>query len=203
MPETPVPSGASLPEHDFTEHRVATSVVYRGRMLEVREDTVRLPDGNSARREYVVHPGAAVILPLFDDWSVLLERQFRYPVGQHFYELPAGKLEAGEPHLETAKRELLEETGYTAARWARLCTLHPCIGYSDEMVEVYIARELSFSKRNLDDEEFLETLIVPLDEALEWIRTGRITEVKTQMALFWADRLRSGWPLDETDAGTP
>ncbi|MBI1396216.1 MAG: NUDIX domain-containing protein [Betaproteobacteria bacterium] len=166
-------------------------------MLEVREDEVRLPDGNQARREYVVHPGAAVILPIFDDWSILLERQFRYPVGRHFYELPAGKLEAGEPHLETAKRELLEETGYEAAEWVRLCSLHPCIGYSDEVVEVFVARGLTYSARHLDDEEFLETLVVPLDEALEWIRTGRITDVKAQMALFWADRLRSGWPLGQ------
>ena len=193
-------SAAGLPEPaaaaDFTEHCLSTSVVYRGRMLEVREDVVRLPDGGEARREYVIHPGAAVILPLFDDWSVLLERQFRYPVGMHLYELPAGKLEAGEPHLDTAKRELLEETGYSAERWTRLCTLHPCIGYSNEMVEVYLAQGLMLSERDLDDEEFLETLVVPLDEALEWIRVGRITDVKTQMALFWADRLRAGWPLD-------
>jgi len=186
----------SKPEDtDFTEHRLTSAVRYRGRMLEVREDEVRLPDGNQARREYVVHPGAAVILPLFDDWSVLLERQFRYPVGQHFYELPAGKLEPGEPHLDTARRELLEETGYEAREWSKLCTLHPCVGYSDEMVEVYVARGLSFSSRNLDDEEFLETLVVPLDECLEWVRTGRITDVKTQMAVLWADRLRNGWPL--------
>ena len=184
---------------DFTEHRLSTTVVYRGRMLEVREDTVRLPDGGEARREYVIHPGAAVILPLFEDWSVLLERQFRYPVGVHLYELPAGKLEAGEPHLDTAKRELLEETGYSAERWTRLCTLHPCVGYSNEIVEVYLAQGLTLSERRLDDEEFLETLVVPLDEALEWIRLGRITDVKTQMALFWADRLRAGWPAGEPE----
>jgi ADP-ribose pyrophosphatase len=187
------PGGAS----DFTEHRLSTNVVYRGRMLEVREDTVRLPDGAEARREYVIHPGAAVILPLFEDWSVLLERQFRYPVGLHLYELPAGKLEVGEPHLDTAKRELLEETGYSAECWTRLCTLHPCVGYSNEIVEVYLAQGLTVSERSLDDEEFLETLVVPLDEALEWIRIGRITDVKTQMALFWADRLRAGWPAGE------
>lgn len=185
----------SRDEADFTEHRLTSTVRYRGRMLEVREDEVRLPDGNTARREYVVHPGAAVILPIFDDWSILLERQFRYPVGRHFYELPAGKLEPGEPHLETARRELLEETGYAATEWTRLCSLHPCIGYSDEVVEVFVARGLTFTERNLDDEEFLETLVVPLDEALDWIRQGRITEVKTQMALFWADRLRQGWTL--------
>jgi len=182
-------------EKDFTEIRLGSEMVYRGRMLEVRQDEVRLPNGHTARREYVLHPGAAVILPLFEDWSVLMERQFRYPVGEHFYELPAGKLEAGEPHLDTARRELLEETGYSAAEWTRLGTLHPCIGYSDEVVELYMARGLSFSARQLDEEEFLETLIVPLEDALEWIRVGRITDVKTQIGLFWADRLRAGWPL--------
>lgn len=180
---------------DLTEHRVGGRMVYRGRLLEVHEDRVRLPDGSEAGREYVVHPGAAVILPLFDDWSVLLERQFRYPVGRHCVELPAGKLEPGEPPLETARRELLEETGYRAGRWHHLCTLHPCVGYSDEAVEVFVARELSAGEARLDEGEFLETLILPLDEALEWVRTGRITEVKTQMALLWADRLRQGWPL--------
>jgi len=184
-------------DSDFTEHPVTSSVKYRGRMLEVREDEVRLPDGNAARREYVVHPGAAVIMPIFDDWSVLLERQFRYPLHDHFYELPAGKLEKGEPPLETAKRELKEETGYTATDWRQLCRLHPCVGYSDEVVYVYVARGLTFSARALDDEEFLETLVVPLDEALQWVRTGRITDVKTQMALLWADRLRAGWALPE------
>lgn len=180
---------------DFTEHPVSSTVRYRGRMLEVREDEVRLPDGNPARREYVVHPGAAVILPLFDDWSVLLERQYRYPLRRHMLELPAGKLDPGEPPLATARRELREETGYTAALWSRLAEVHPCVGYSDETVELFLARDLSFTERALDDEEFLETMIVPLDEALNWMRGGRITDVKTQVGLMWADRLRGGWPF--------
>lgn len=185
------------PLKDLTESEVTSTVRYQGRMLEVREDQVRLPDGHITGREYVVHPGAAVILPIFDDWSILLEHQYRYPLRQHFIELPAGKFEPGEPPLETARRELLEETGYIARDWQRLCTLHPCIGYSSEVVEVFVARGLEFTEVRLDDEEFLETLIVPLDEAIDWIRTGRITEVKTQMALFWADRLRTGWPLGD------
>lgn len=179
-------------EHDFTEHSVSSTLRYKGRMLEVREDEVRLPDGNPARREYIVHPGAAVILPVFDDWSVLLERQFRYPLRRHCFELPAGKLEPGEPALATAQRELKEETGYTAAEWRHLCTTHPCVGYSDEAVEIFLARGLSFSARALDDGEFLETLILPLDEALDWVVRGTITDVKTQLGLLWADRLRAG-----------
>lgn len=186
-----------MAEHDFTEHELASTVGYRGRLLEVREDEVRLPDGKTATREYVVHPGAAVILPLFEDWRVLLERQYRYPLRQHFYELPAGKLEPDEPPLTTARRELKEETGYEAASWRHLCTMQPCVGYSNEIIDFYLARGLSWSGASLDDEEFLETLIVPLDEGLEWIRTGKITEVKTILGLLWADRLRAGgWPED-------
>ena len=129
---------------DFTEKKVSSRVAYRGSLLRVNEDEVTLPDGSTALREYVVHPGAAIILPMFDDGSVLLERQYRYPVGQHFYELPAGRLEPDEAPLETAKRELLEETGYVAAEWRELGRLHPCIGYSDERIDFFLAHRLEF-----------------------------------------------------------
>ncbi len=174
---------------DFTERKIISRAVYRGRLLKVNEDEVSLPDGSSALREYVVHPGAAIILPLFDDGSVLLERQFRYPLGQHFYELPAGKLEQGEAPIETAKRELLEETGYAAAEWRELGHLHPCIGYSDERIDFFMARKLEFRGAHLDQGEFLETLRVPLAESVDWIRRGRITDTKTILGLFWAEKL--------------
>ena len=185
-----------IPDADFTETTIGSRMTYRGRLLEVREDEVRLPDGGQARREYVVHPGAAVILPIFDDWRILLERQFRYPLHDHFLELPAGKFDAGEAPITTARRELREETGYVAADWHHLCTLHPCVGYSDEVVEMFVARGLTFERPALDPGEFLETLPVPLDEALAWIRSGVITEAKTILGLLWADRLRAGWPLE-------
>jgi ADP-ribose pyrophosphatase len=174
---------------DFTEKKIKSRSAYRGRMLKVNEDEVTLPDGSTAFREYVVHPGAAIILPLFDDGSVLLERQFRYPVNQHLYELPAGKLEPDEASLATAKRELLEETGYVAAEWRELGRLHPCIGYSDEHIDFFLARKLEFKGAQLDEGEFLETLRVPLSEGLNWIRSGRITDVKTILGLFWAEKL--------------
>ncbi|HEX4986442.1 MAG TPA: NUDIX hydrolase [Burkholderiales bacterium] len=177
---------------DFTEKKLASRTVYRGRLLKVNEDEVSLPDGGTALREYVLHPGAALILPMFDDGSVLLERQFRYPVGQHFYELPAGKLEPGEDALATAKRELLEETGYVAAHWRELGRLHPCIGYSDERIDFFLARGLEFKGTNPDAGEFLETLRVPLQEAVEWIRRGRVTDTKTILGLFWAEKLSAG-----------
>jgi len=181
---------------DFTEKSIGSTVVYRGRLLQVNEDDVRLPDGKLARREYIVHPGAALILPLFDNGAVLLERQFRYPVGMHCYELPAGKLEAAEPALETAKRELLEETGYVAGEWRDIGALYPCIGYSNERIDFFLARKLEFKGASLDEGEFLETLIVPVREALEWLRDGRIADVKTMYGLLLAEKLLKGdWKI--------
>ena len=171
---------------DFTETQLTTKLVYDGRLLKVREDTVRLPDGKTARREYVQHPGASIIIPMLDDETVLLERQYRYPLKRHFYELPAGKIDAGEDPLETARRELKEECGYQANDWRHLTTLHPCIGYSDERIELYLARELANVGSALDDGEFLELVPLPVREALAWINTGRITDVKTITGLLWA-----------------
>ena len=179
---------------DFTEKKISSRAAYRGRLLKVNEDEVSLPDGSTAWREYVLHPGAAIILPLFDDGSVLLERQFRYPLGQHFYELPAGKLEPDEAPLETAKRELLEETGYVAAEWRELGRLHPCIGYSDEQIDFFLARRLEFKGARPDEGDFLETLRVPVPESVDWIRRGRITDAKTILGLFWAEKLlKENW----------
>lgn len=180
---------------DFTEKKISSQIAYRGELLQVNEDEVRLPNGNTARREYVIHPGAALILPVFEDGSLLLERQFRYPLGSHFYELPAGKFEPDEPALETAKRELLEETGYIAAEWRPLGKLHPCIGYSNEQIEFFLARKLEFKGvQQLDEGEFLETLRLPLADALDWIRRGRISDVKTMAGLLLAEKIfRENW----------
>jgi ADP-ribose pyrophosphatase len=180
---------------DFTEKKIASRTAYRGGLLQVNEDEVELPGGGRACREYVVHPGAALILPLFDDGSVLLERQYRYPAGDHFYELPAGKFDPGEPGLETAKRELLEETGYAAAEWRALGKLFPCIGYSNEVIEFFLARKLEFrGAQQLDEGEFLETLRLPLQEAVDWVRSGRINDVKTMLGLLMAEKvLRENW----------
>jgi ADP-ribose pyrophosphatase len=177
---------------DFTEKRIASRVVYRGRLLQVNEDEVRLPDGKWARREYITHPGAALILALFDDGTVLLERQFRYPVGMHCYELPAGRLEPAEPPLDTAKRELLEETGYVAGEWKDLGPMYPCVGYSNERIDFFLARGLEFRGASLDEGEFLETVIVPIDEGLAWVREGRIADVKTMYGLLLAEKILSG-----------
>ncbi len=173
---------------DLTEHFVSGEQVFDGKLLKVYRDVVRLPDGSQGAREYIRHPGAVAIVALFDDERVLLERQYRYPQRREFIEIPAGKLEPNEPHLETAKRELLEETGYTAAEWTRLGVVHTAIAYTDEAIELYLARKLTRGERRLDDGEFLELLTVPLDEAIGMIRDGAITDVKTVAALLWFDR---------------
>ncbi|HEX6265453.1 MAG TPA: NUDIX hydrolase [Burkholderiales bacterium] len=171
---------------DLTEHCISSERVFDGALLKVHRDAVRLPDGNTGAREYIRHPGAVAVVPLFDDGRVLLERQFRYPHGREFIELPAGKLEPGEPHLDTAKRELLEETGYVAQEWTRLGVIHTAIAYTDEAIGLFLARKLTKERSpQLDAGEFVETLIVPLDEALAMVREGRITDCKTVAALLW------------------
>ena len=175
---------------DLTEHFVSGERVFDGGLLKVQRDRVRLPDGSEATREYILHPGAAAIVALFDDGHILLERQYRYAQRREFIELPAGKLEPNEPHLETAKRELLEETGYTAAQWTHLGVLHTAIAYTDEAIELYLARNLTLGKASPDAGEFLETLIVPFDEAIAMVRDGRITDVKTVAGLLWVNTWR-------------
>lgn len=177
---------------DFTEHAISSKTVYRGSLLHVLEDTVQLPDGKTAVREYIRHPGAVMMVPFLDERTVILVRQFRYPVGRHFIEIPAGKMEPGEVPLETARRELIEECGYEARSWHHLTTIHPCIGYSDERIELYLARDLIYVGHAPDDEEFLDVVPVPLDEALAWVRQGKITEVKAIIGLMWAEKIIKG-----------
>jgi ADP-ribose pyrophosphatase len=175
-------------DKDLKEHFVSGGRVYDGALLKVQRDRVRLPDGSEGTREYIRHPGAVAIVPLFDDGTVLLERQFRYPHGREFIEVPAGKIDPGEPQLDTARRELLEETGYVAQEWTRLGVIHTAIAYTDEAIALFLARKLTQAERKLDQGEFLELLIVDFSEALEMIRDGRITDAKSVAGLLWVDR---------------
>ena len=164
--------------------------VFDGALLKVHRDQVRLPDGSLGTREYIRHPGAVAIVPLFDDGRVLLERQFRYPHRRVFIEIPAGKLEPGEPHLDTARRELLEETGYTAEEWLHLGVIHPAIAYTDEAIQLYLAKGLQEGQKSLDKGEFLETFSVPFAEAIEMIRDGRISDAKSVAGLLLVNGVR-------------
>ena len=171
---------------DLTEHFLSGGLVYQGSLLKVHRDIVRLPDGSEGSREYIKHPGAVAILALTEDRQLLLERQYRYPPRREFIEIPAGKLEPGEPHLATAKRELLEETGYEAGEWISLCTVDTAIGYTDERIELFLARKLVKKTRKLDPGEFLEIFLLPFDDAVAMVRDGRISDVKTVAAILWA-----------------
>ncbi|MDW8322957.1 MAG: NUDIX hydrolase [Burkholderiales bacterium] len=173
---------------DLSEQTLETQTVFQGRLLHARRDRVRLPNGQESTREYLVHPGAAVVIPLFDDGDVLLERQHRYPLRRDFLELPAGKFDPGETELACAQRELLEETGYTAREWTYLATFYPCIGYSDERLVFFLARGLEHVGHAPDHDEFIELLRLPMQEALAMIADGRICEAKTVMGLLWLAR---------------
>jgi ADP-ribose pyrophosphatase len=178
------------------EVRIDSALAYDGAFLKVQKDTVRLPNGQPATREYIHHPGAVVILPMFDDGSILLERQFRYPLDRVFIEFPAGKIDPGEEALACAKRELLEETGYSARDWQFLCTIHNAIAYADEHLDIFLARGLTAGERKLDEEEFLDVFHASIDELLTWVKEGKVTDVKTIIGAFWLDKLRSGdWQL--------
>lgn len=174
------------------ETRIDGKLVYDGSFLKVQSDRISLPDGKITTREYIRHPGAVVILPLLDDGTVLLERQFRYPLDRVFIEFPAGKIDPGEDPLACAKRELLEETGYTATDWQFVCTIHNAIAYADEHLDLYFARGLVAGESKLDDGEFLETFTTTVPELLEWVKTGKITDVKTIIGTFWLEKLLDG-----------
>ena len=177
---------------DLAEQTLRSDWVFRGKLLHVRRDLVRLPDGESTEREYIEHPGAVMIIPLLETGELVMERQYRYPLRRDVLELPAGKLDAGESPLDCGKRELLEETGYTASSWRYLATTHPVVGYSDEHIEIYLAQGLTHLGATPDHDEHLEVFRIPLETALDWVREGRITDAKTVIGLFWAERVLSG-----------
>ncbi len=187
------------------EKKLSSTEVFKGRLLHAYRDVVSLPDGSQATREYVVHPGAVMVVPLLEDASgstrVVLERQFRYPVGRVMVEFPAGKLDAGESCFACAQRELREETGFTARQWAHAGVLHPLIAYSTEFIDIWFARGLQMGPRNLDEGELLDVFTATPDELLDGCRQGLVTDGKTLTAVLWLQNVLSGnWSLDWHDA---
>ncbi len=182
-------------EH-LVEARISSEEVFSGRLLTVLRDRVRLPDGREAEREHIAHPGAVAMIAVLDNGKLLFERQYRYPLHQVFLELPAGKIDPGEPALDTARRELREETGYKARSWRQLALMHPCIGYANEKIELFLAHGLSYVGHERDHEEFLEVVELSLADALAAVRDGEITDGKTIAGLFWAEKIFSGtWEI--------
>ena len=186
-----VPGDAHLREETLT-----SELVYKGHFLELRRDVVRLPTGREAPREYVIHPGAVMIVATLPDGRLVMERQYRYPVRQTMIEFPAGKLDAGEDPWLCAQRELMEETGYRAREWAKAGVLHPVIAYSTEVIEIWFARDLTLGERQLDSEEFLDVFTATPDELLAWCQQGLVTDAKTLTGALWLQNVLSGgWPL--------
>ena len=177
---------------ELQEKRLSTETVFKGRLLHVIRDEVELPDGSITSREGILHPGAVVVIPFLDNETIIMERQYRYMPDKVFLELPAGKLDPGEDQLSCGKRELLEETGYTARDWRFLTTLYPAIGFADEQMGLYAARGLALQETDRDSDEFLEVIEVKLKDALDLIKRGVISDAKTMVGLFWAEKFVSG-----------
>lgn len=173
---------------DLTEHCISSNTIAADGLFVVKRDLVRLPNGNTSHRDYVMHPGAVLIVPILPNGDVVLERQFRYPLRQVFIELPAGKIDANEEELAAGQRELLEETGCIAHNWVELGVQHPCIGYSNEIIHIYLATGLVSGPHQRDEDEILETFEVNLADCLTMIQHGEITDSKTIVALFLADK---------------
>jgi ADP-ribose pyrophosphatase len=186
-------------QHDghLREQTVSREELLKGHFLHIVRETVRLPDGGSATREFVLHPGAVAIVPMLDDGRLVLERQYRHPTGKVHIEIPAGKLDAGEDALVCAQRELLEETGYVAREWAFAFTMYPTVAYSDEAIGIWFARGLEHRGAQLDEGEFLDVITATPEEFLAWCREGQVQDSKTLAAAIWVQNVTAGaWKLD-------
>lgn len=186
------------------EKKLSSTELFKGRLLHAFRDDVSLPNGTQATREYVVHPGAVMVVPLLEDSQgalrVVLERQFRYPMGRVMVEFPAGKLDAGEDCFHCAQRELREETGYSASQWAHAGVLHPLVAYSTEFIDIWFARGLQVGQRSLDEGELLDVFTATPADLLDWCRQGLVTDGKTLTAALWLQNVISGaWSLEWRD----
>jgi len=172
------------------EIKTGSEEIFNGVILHVQRDTVRLPNGNETVREVIRHIGAVCVIPVLENCDVIMERQYRYPLDRVILEIPAGKLDsAGENRLSAIKRELSEETGYTADEWTEIGDFHPAPAYSDEFITMYLARKLRKGDRHLDEDEFLDVCTVPLKDLVEDVMAGKISDAKTQVCILKAARI--------------
>lgn len=193
-----------LTDSHLRERGVSRELLLNGRMLRVVRDAVVLPNSEHAAREYVIHPGAVMIIPMLDDGRVVLERQFRYPTGQTMIEFPAGKLDHGEGSLSCARRELREETGLEAQEWSYAGVLHPVISYSTEHIDIWFARGLTGGERHLDVGEFLDVFAATPTELMGWSYDGKVTDAKTLVATLWLHNVLNGtWRLNWFSGDAP
>ncbi|MEO8187442.1 MAG: NUDIX hydrolase [Burkholderiaceae bacterium] len=179
-------------DDSLTEQTLESRVAFEGAFLRLYVDRVRSADGHVGTREYVRHPGAVMIVPLFSDGRVVLERQFRYPLKRTAIEFPAGKIDVGERPIQCARRELLEETGYRAGKWSYLGGLHNAIAYSDEKIEMFLAEELVHEGASLDAGETMQVFTEPWQRLLQWVREGTVTDVKTMVGVMWLEKVLAG-----------
>jgi ADP-ribose pyrophosphatase len=182
---------------DFeVERQLSSERAYSGHFLNINRDVVGLPNGKHTIREYIVHPGACMVIPMRADGAVLMERQFRYPLHKTFIEFPAGKLDVGETILDCAKRELLEETGYTAAPqdWHYLAPIHNAIAYADEVIHLYLAKNVVDTGKAAPEgsEVWMSTFWAQPEALLQMVRSGELTDVKTVIGAFWLDKIMRG-----------
>ncbi|MDO4204393.1 MAG: NUDIX hydrolase [Selenomonadaceae bacterium] len=183
-------NGVENSDANLIETRINSKEIYHGRLLHVFRDEVRLPDGRTAEREWIKHPGAAAVIPITDEGEVILVRQYRYPVGQVTLEVPAGKLDViGEEPLSCACRELAEETGCSAREMKYLTEIKTTVGFTNERIYIYMARGLAMGPQNLDDDEFINVVRMPMADAVEKVMNGEITDAKSCVAILMASRL--------------
>jgi ADP-ribose pyrophosphatase len=175
---------------DLKEDKISSTQIFSGKLIDLYLDNVRLPNGKQSTREWLDHPGAVCLVPILNNGDILLIRQFRYGPRDEFIEIPAGKLDKNEEPLKCGLRELEEETGYKSNKLTFLTNIHPAIGFSNEKMWMYLAEELELSEKKLDDDEFLELLPTPLNVALEWVFSGKITDVKTIIGILWMKELK-------------
>jgi len=168
------------------EQKIASTEVFKGRLLQVFLDDVRLPDGSTSTREWIKHPGAAAVVPVFDNGDIMLIEQYRYPLQRAFYEVPAGKIDAGEDREKTATRELKEETGLICENLNYLDPFHPSIGYTDEVIHLFCAWNITQTAIKVDDDEFVITERIPFKKAVQMVFNGTITDGKTMVSLLLA-----------------